>query len=293
MATGTWIGFVVRTKHSVACLFDLVHRCPNLPRLIRAKHLRRRAPNARASVGVAREAAPQLSNLPSTPSLGFPKFRVYLQQKSTEPGRPGSPPPGRAAALTPWTSPPPPAVRRLAPAAHHRRHCLGHAAAAASQHPANGGLHSTNGVRQESCQGCNGRRVCIWPRRTYLRAAPPAAKSTIGLRVRPSPRSRRCRPLQQAAGTGVQDLSGKVDSVGRPAAAGPGHRRRGFDRHYLGRARAGAQGLSPPGGAGRAYALPASGGLPSLLGPLMRARESFKNHENRSLQSLDLSRGHP
>eukprot|EP01051_Picozoa_sp_SAG22_P013534 SAG22_NODE_1528_length_4218_cov_30.416363_5_plen_318_part_00 len=72
---------------------------------------------------------------------------------------------------------------------------------------ANGGLHSTNGVRQESCQGCNGRRVCIWPPRTYLREAPPAAKSTIGLRVRPPPRSRRCRPLQQAAGTSVQDVS--------------------------------------------------------------------------------------
>ena len=94
-------------------------------------------------------------------------------------------------------------------------------------------------------------------------AAPPATKSTIGLRVRPPPRSRRCGPLQQAAGTGVQDVSGKVDPVGRPAAAGPGHRRRGFDRHYLGRALAGAQGLSPPGGAGRAYALPASVGLAS------------------------------
>ena len=34
------------------------------------------------------------------------------------PGRPEAAPPGRAAALTPWTSPPPPAVRRLAPAAH-------------------------------------------------------------------------------------------------------------------------------------------------------------------------------
>eukprot|EP01051_Picozoa_sp_SAG22_P022935 SAG22_NODE_5705_length_964_cov_1.642117_1_plen_257_part_01 len=71
-----------------------------------------------------------------------------------------------------------------------------------------------------------------------------------------------------------------------------GHRRRGFDRHYLGRlgrARAGAQGLSPPGGAGRAYALPASAAI--VLGVGMKARAtrselSQKNHEFDSLQSL-------